>query len=179
MASLRHLRFLLPAVLLPGALSAQVFTSHSHLAAPPSHVEVSLSYGSGAAVEKVAPGKIDAGDWEITVGFDAAACEVYCSYRRKSARPLTAVTLPPPLAEIRVFMDSGAVPLVFTFNPAGVGMPVLRPAEFSRQQEIEQRPGNATHSTEQRRECLPPSVPVIQPVAGSRNLVPAKYSLRI
>ncbi len=169
------------AVLLPGALSAQVFTSRTHLAAPPSRFEVSLSYGVGTIAEKVAPigGKIDAGDWEITVRFNPATCEIYCSYRRKSARSITAVTLPPPLTEIRVFMDSVATPLVFVVDPAGVGLPTLTLTRFSRQQEIDQRKIHSAHLTEQRSERLLPPSHIVRRIPARENFAPSAYSLRI
>ncbi len=136
------------ASLLPGALSAQVFTTRTAVSGAPSKIGISLSYGFAGAEIASKPGTIDAGAWEITVGFDPARCEVYCQYRRKSPAPLGA-SLPPPVADILVYTDSVSTPTRFTVDPAGLRSPVLSAPEFSRPLEIDKTKIRETSFTEQ------------------------------
>lgn len=80
-----------------------------------------------------APARIDwsvahAGEWDVTVGYDAARCEVYCAYRLKRDefdRPRLTGLLVPPIAAIRVYADSASAPETVIIDPGGLEQPEL------------------------------------------------------
>jgi hypothetical protein len=79
-----------------------------------------------------APVRIDwlvpqAGEWDVTVGYDTVRCEIYCSYRLKRdefGRPRLTGLLLPPVAAIRIYADSGDSQEI-TVDPAGLGQPEI------------------------------------------------------
>ena len=69
---------------------------------------------------------ITAGEWDVTVGYDAARCEIYCAYRLKRdefGRPRLSGLLAPPVAAIRVYADSGTAPEDIVVDPGGLEQP--------------------------------------------------------
>jgi hypothetical protein len=64
-------------------------------------------------------------EWEVTAVYDAARCEVHCTWRRKedafASRRLA--SLLPPMAVIRMYSNFAAAPDTVTIDPAGLGLP--------------------------------------------------------
>jgi hypothetical protein len=61
-------------------------------------------------------------DWDVTVTFDPATCEVSCQYRQK-ARGLHLFL--PPVTELRVYRDGVTNPRIYIVDPAGRRLPRL------------------------------------------------------
>jgi hypothetical protein len=95
-------------------LQAQEYTVRIPQAVSPARIEL-LARASGIGVL----------DWEITVGFDAARCEIFCTWRpRRDALGLVRpVRFLPPLAVVRFYAASGAAPDTFSVDPAGLRFP--------------------------------------------------------
>lgn len=78
-----------------------------------------------------APARIDwsvvtAGEWDVTVGYDAARCEIYCAYRLKRdefGRPRLSGLLAPPVAAIRIYRDAETAPEDIVVDPGGLEQP--------------------------------------------------------
>jgi hypothetical protein len=68
-----------------------------------------------------APSVIRQGNWEVTVSFDPAMCEISCVYRLRGDRygrtPVADILLPPAL-DIRVFPEGISAPSTVTIDPA-------------------------------------------------------------
>jgi hypothetical protein len=64
-------------------------------------------------------------EWEVTAVYDAARCEIHCTWRRKEdafgSRRL--VALLPPIAVIRMYWSFAAPSDTVTIDPAGLGLP--------------------------------------------------------
>jgi hypothetical protein len=70
--------------------------------------------------------------WDVSVGYDAVRCEVFCTYRRTrdSFGPTTLLHfLLPPTTTIRLYGDSGSKPETVIVDPAGLRFPHLNGCE--------------------------------------------------
>lgn len=80
--------------------------------------------GALSKVEWSSPGA----GWDVSVGYDAVRCEVFCAYRRtRDSFGPTALThfLLPPATTIRLYRDSGSKPETVIVDPAGLRFPHL------------------------------------------------------
>lgn len=102
-------------VCLPGMLRAddgsRDYVIHLSGSTPPAKLELSVTPASA--------------EWEVTAVYDAARCEIHCTWRRKEdafgSRRL--VSLLPPMAVIRMYSNFAAPPDTVTIDPAGLGLP--------------------------------------------------------
>ena len=88
--------------------SSTTYTIPIPVAGPPEKVEL--------YVDKV-------GDWEVTISFDSARCELYCAYRRipdAFGRTGLINALLPPIAVVRIYTDPIAKPATVIVDPAGL-----------------------------------------------------------
>jgi hypothetical protein len=94
---------------LPACLAAQtsVYTIHLESPVASSAIRSYLTYE-------------DSG-WDVSVIYDAGQCAIFCSYRRVRDVSL----LLPPITVIEVDMRSGAKPVVFLVDPAGIHLPAV------------------------------------------------------
>ena len=115
--------------------SSHIYTLHVGNSVRPSKFQVSVTYSSSnAALGPDAPGGAlliapasSVGGWEVTVGFDAAHCEIHCAYRRKRdafGRMSLAGLLLPPITAIQIYEDSASKPLTVIVDPAGLRLPI-------------------------------------------------------
>ncbi len=84
--------------------------------------------GAVSKVEWSSPGV----GWDVSVGYDAVRCEVFCTYRRtRDSFGPTALShfLLPPATTIRLYGDSGAKPETVIVDPAGLRFPHLNVRE--------------------------------------------------
>jgi hypothetical protein len=87
--------------------------------------------GALSKVEWSGPGA----GWDVSVGYDAVRCEVFCAYRRtRDSFGPTALShfLLPPATTIRLYGDSGAKPETVIVDPAGLRFPHLHGREAVR-----------------------------------------------
>jgi hypothetical protein len=63
-----------------------------------------------------------AADWDVSVSFDPATCEVVCEYRRKERGVHLFL---PPVTELRVYRDGPTTPEVMFVDPAGLRNPIV------------------------------------------------------
>jgi hypothetical protein len=103
-------------VCLPGMLradSTQTYVIHLSGPMPLAKVEMSVTPASA--------------EWEVTAVYDAARCEIHCTWRRKEdafgSRRLA--SLLPPIAVIRIYSNFAAAPETVTIDPAGLGLPIV------------------------------------------------------
>jgi hypothetical protein len=102
-------------VCLPGMLrgddGSRDYVIHLSGSTPPAKLELSVTPASA--------------EWEVTAVYDAARCEIHCTWRRKEdalgSRRL--VSLLPPIAVIRMYSNFAATPDSVTIDPAGLGLP--------------------------------------------------------
>ncbi|SPE40726.1 hypothetical protein SBA3_3880019 [Candidatus Sulfopaludibacter sp. SbA3] len=80
-----------------------------HLARPPAKAEWSSTR---------------VGNWDVTVTWDAAKCEISCAYRFKR-QPTAANLLAPPVVSVRLYSDFVSIPEVVTVDPAGLSLPTV------------------------------------------------------
>jgi hypothetical protein len=138
-----------------------------------------------------APARIDwsvraAGEWDVTVGFDAARCEVYCAYKLKRdeyGRPRLTGLLLPPVAAIRLYMDSGAPVETIIVDPGGLEQPEISshaapPADpvYLPGRRLDQSPPSSTSETPEPAVRSTIAVPLTFTAAMA---VPASLPLRI
>jgi len=99
---------------------SQVFHIRVAISGPPSKIEWDMAYSSFEA------GATRVGDWEVTVAFDAAKCEIHCTYRR-AQRAFGATSLAdlwlPPVTTIRLYTDPESQPATVIVDPAGLRLP--------------------------------------------------------
>jgi hypothetical protein len=84
--------------------------------------------GALSKVEWSSPGA----GWDVSVGYDAVRCEVFCTYRRtRDSFGPTALShfLLPPATTIRLYGDSGSNPETVIVDPAGLQFPHLNGRE--------------------------------------------------
>ena len=157
---------------LPGALRARsasdrAYTIHLPGSTPPAKIELSVAQTSA--------------EWEVTADYDAARCEVHCSWRRKRDEFEPSALLPPPIATIRIYSDFVSPPESVTADPAGLGFPrvtrdlplslesIFMPARRLFAMSPAQRDGDGTH-TRPRLRFLSSSKPLDAPSASSLPL---------
>jgi hypothetical protein len=164
---------------LPGTLAAQTdFTIRTPIARAPSSLAISLGNASSQTVRTFAPATINAGAWEVTIGFDAARCEIYCEYRKKPH--VLTTTLLPPVTEITVYSDSGAIPTTLTIDPAGLKNPVIKALASIAQPELDRTKLRKPDLTQQHSASPPrPSAHPIPAVRNPETSITLLLSLRI
>ena len=109
-------------VCLPGMLRAR---AASESAFPDSGSRTYVIHLSGskplAKVElSVAPASAE---WEVTAVYDAARCEIHCTWRRKRDVFGTIPLWLPPIAAFRIYSNFVSAPATVTIDPAGLGLP--------------------------------------------------------
>jgi hypothetical protein len=166
-------------VLLPGTLVAQMqiaFTIHTPISKAPSRLGIAVAFAPAQSIRPFVPATVESGEWEITIGFDAARCEIYCEYRQKTHALTT--TLPPPATEITIYTDSAAIPTTLTVDPAGLKMPVVRALVSVTQQELDRTKLHEAVGMEQRVERL-----TSPPARGLRSVrdpeIPLTFALSL
>jgi hypothetical protein len=110
----------------------QVFSIRVPVSGPPSKLEWDVGYSPLDA------GAIRAGDWEVTVEFDAAKCEIHCTYRRtRHAVGTSLVDLwLPPVTAIRVYNNPESKPATMIVDPAGLRLPSAASKVFVTQEKL-------------------------------------------
>jgi hypothetical protein len=100
-------------------LAACLLLSLPAAADPATHVYSTRAPGASRVEARVSS---VAADWDVSVSFDPATCEIVCEYRRK-ARGLHLFL--PPVTELRVYRAGVANPEVLFVDPAGLRNPIM------------------------------------------------------
>jgi len=114
---------------LQGALpdsGSRIYTIHLPDSELPGNLETYVTYSSARASNVRVPPATSAGDWEVTVGFDAARCGIYCEYRRKRdpfGRTSLIHPLLPPITAIQFYTGYASKPTIVTIDPSGLSLP--------------------------------------------------------
>jgi hypothetical protein len=92
-----------------GDASDRTYTIHLPPTTTPAKIELTVAQSSA--------------EWEMAAVYDAARCEIHCSWRRKRDALGPMPLLAPPIAEVRIYSNFVSPPATVTVDPAGVGEP--------------------------------------------------------